>query len=136
MSEAAHYERVREQFESLGMSAALSELDRILEKTAREERSPTWLLDQLFTTELTARFERRVAANLKLSGIPAKKTLDQFDFVAQPSVPRATMEELATYASYVKHRRQATPQRRPALAERARRQPRGRYRPFTRPPAT
>lgn len=26
------------------------------------------------------RFERRVAANLKLSGIPARKTLDAFDF--------------------------------------------------------
>jgi len=96
VSEAAHYERVREQFESLNLSAALAELDPLLEKAAREERSATWLLDQLFTTELTARFERRVAANLKLSGIPAKRTLAEFDYEAQASVPRQTIEELAT----------------------------------------
>ena len=96
MSEAAHYQRVREQFESLRLDAALAELDPLLEKAAREERSSTWLLDQLLTTELTARFERRVAANLKLSGIPAKKTLAEFDYDSQPSVPKATIEELAT----------------------------------------
>src|SRR5690606_21492941 len=96
VNEAAHYERVREQLGSLKLDAALAELDPLLERAGREERSPTWLLDQLFTTELTARFERRVAANLKLSGIPAKKTLEEFDFEAQASVPKATIEELAT----------------------------------------
>ena len=96
MSEAVHYERVREHFENLKLDAALNELDPLLEKAAREERSPTWLLDQLLTIERTNRFERRVAANLKLSGIPAKKTVDQFDFDAQPSVPKARVEELAT----------------------------------------
>lgn len=96
MSEAVHYERVREHFEILKLDAALTELDPLLEKAAREERSPAWLLDQLLTTERTHRFERRVAANLKLSGIPSRKTLDQFDFEAQPSVPKATVEELAT----------------------------------------
>lgn len=54
MSEAVHYERVREQFESLNLGAALAELDPLLEKASREERSPTWLLDQLFTTHRIA----------------------------------------------------------------------------------
>ena len=96
MSEAVHYQRVRDHFEHLKLDAALSELDPLLETTAREERSITWLLDQLLTIERTNRFERRVAANLKLSGIPAKKTLDQFDFEAQPSIPKKTVDELAT----------------------------------------
>jgi len=96
VSEAVHYERVREHFENLKLDAALNELDSLLEKAAREERSLTWLLDQLLTIERTSRFERRVAANLKLSGIPAKKTLDQFDYGAQPSVPKARVDELAT----------------------------------------
>lgn len=96
MSEAVHYQRVREHFELLKLDAALAELDPLLQKAAKEERTPAWLLDQLFITERTHRFERRVAANLKLSGIPSKKTLDQFHFEAQPSVPKTTVEELAT----------------------------------------
>lgn len=96
MSEAVHYQRVREHFELLKLHAALAELDPLLEKAAKEERSPAWLLDELLTTERTYRFERRVAANLKWSGIPSKKTLDQFDFEAQPSVPKTTVDELAT----------------------------------------
>lgn len=96
MSEAVHYERVREHLEALKLNAALAELDPLLEASAREERGAAWLLDQLLTRERDHRFERRVAANLKLSGIPSKKTLDQFDFEAQPSVPRHTLDELAT----------------------------------------
>lgn len=96
MSEAVHYQRVREHLEILKIEAALSELDPLLEKTAREERSIPWLLDQLLTIERTHRFERRVAANLKLSGIPTRKTIEEFDFEAQPSVPKNTVEELAT----------------------------------------
>jgi DNA replication protein DnaC len=96
VSEAVHYQRVREHLEILKLDAALTELDPLLEKTAKEERTPAWLLDQLFTTERTHRFERRVAANLKLSGIPSRKTLDQFDYGAQPSVPKTTVDELAT----------------------------------------
>lgn len=34
--------------------------------------------------------------NLKLSGIPAPKTLEGFDFEAQPSVPKDVIDELAT----------------------------------------
>lgn len=96
MSEAVHYERVREHLEALKLTAALAELDPLLESSAREERSITWILDQLLTTELTNRFERRVAANLRLSGIPVKKTLESFDYDAQPGVPRRTVEELAS----------------------------------------
>ena len=96
MSEAVHYERVREHLEILKLGAALTELDPLLEKTAREERSPTWLLDQLLTIERANRFERRVAANLKLSGIPSRKTLDNFDYDAQPSISKRTVDELAT----------------------------------------
>jgi len=96
VSEPVHYQRVREHLENLRLDAALTELDPLLEKTAREERSVTWLLDQLLTTELTHRFERRVAANLRLSGIPARKTLEEFDYEAQPSVPKRTVEELAS----------------------------------------
>ena len=47
MSEAIHYERVKEHLESLKLLAALNELDSLLEAGSREERSVSWFLDEL-----------------------------------------------------------------------------------------
>ncbi len=46
--------------------------------------------------ELRQRFERRISANLQLSGLPFHKCLDDYDFDAQPQVPKRTILELAT----------------------------------------
>jgi len=96
VSAAVSYERVRDQLERLKLEAALGALDTVLEQGQKQERLPVEILDELLGRELATRFERRVATNLRLSGIPAPKTLESFDFEAQPSVPRETIEELAT----------------------------------------
>jgi DNA replication protein DnaC len=96
MSQAVHYERVREHLETLKLHTALSELDPLLERAAKEEHSLVQALDTLLGLELSDRFERRVAANLRLSGIPVKKTLEEFDYASQESIPKRTVEELAT----------------------------------------
>jgi DNA replication protein DnaC len=96
MSQAVHYERVREHLETLKLHTALSELDPLLERAAKEEQSLVQALDTLLGLELSDRFERRVAANLRLSGIPVKKTLEGFDYASQESIPKRTIEELAT----------------------------------------
>ncbi len=96
MSAAVSYERVRDQLERLRLDFALAALDVVLERGQKEEHVPVQVLDDLFSRELAARFERRVATNLKLSGIPVPKTLDSFDFDAQPSIPKDVIAELAT----------------------------------------
>lgn len=96
MSQAVHYQRVKEHLEALKLQAALTELDPLLEAAGREEHSPVELLDRLLSIERDYRFERRVQANLRLSGIPNRKTLEEFDFEAQPNIPKRTIEELAT----------------------------------------
>ena len=96
MSQSVHYQRVKEHLEALKLHAALSELDPLLEAAGRDEQSPVEVLDHLLGIERDYRFERRVQANLRLSGIPNRKTLEEFDFEAQPSVPKRTIEELAT----------------------------------------
>lgn len=96
MSAAVSYERVREQLERLGMESALTSLDTVLERGQKEERLAVEVLDDLLGRELSARFERKVQTNLRLSGIPAPKTLESFDFEAQPQVPKDVIEELAT----------------------------------------
>jgi len=96
MSAALSYERVREQLQELKMEAALSALDPVLEGAQKAEKLSVEVLDELLDIELAARFERRVKTNLKLSGLPRPKTLEEFDFEAQPQVPRETVAELAT----------------------------------------
>lgn len=96
MSGAVSYERVRDHLERLKLDAALTALDPVLESAQKRERLPVEVLDELLGIELAARFERRVATNLKLSGLPTVKTLEDFDFDAQPQVPKETVEELAT----------------------------------------
>lgn len=54
--------------------------------------------------EATRKNERRVAASLKLSGVPQGKTLEGFDWPFQPWADRQNLEMLST-CSYVRSRK-------------------------------
>ena len=96
MTAAVSYERTREHLEELGLHAALAELDPVLEAGQKQDRVPVEILDDLLTRERAVRFERRVATNLRLSGIANARTLDSFDFDAEVDVSRKLIQELAT----------------------------------------
>jgi len=96
MSAPVAYQRVKEQLENLKLLVALSELDGVLERGQKEELSMVEVIDSLLELELAARFERRLKTNFQLSGIPVQKRIEEFDFEAQPQVPKRTIEELAT----------------------------------------
>jgi DNA replication protein DnaC len=96
MSGAVSYERVRDQLHQLKLESALTALDPVLERGQKGEKLPVEILDDLLSIELAHRFERRVTTNLKLSGLPKPKTLEEFDFEAQPQVPKEMVRELAT----------------------------------------
>jgi DNA replication protein DnaC len=93
---AISYERVREHLGALSMEAALSCLDVVLEQGQKQQRCTVEILDDLLGKERSVRFERRIQTNLRLSGITHPKTLESFDFDAQPQVPREVIAELAT----------------------------------------
>ena len=90
------YEKARRSLEDLGMSAALSALDNVLESARLEELSPLTTLERLLDIERTARHVRRVEANLKFAGLPYRQGLDAFDFEAQPSIDPQLIGRLAT----------------------------------------
>ena len=96
MSTAVCYERTREHLEALGLLEALASLDPGLEEGQKQERLTVEILDDLLTRERAARFERRVATNLKLSGIAHHKRLEDFDFDAEVDVTHQLIQELAT----------------------------------------
>ena len=96
MSGAVCYERVRESLEQLKLDAALAELDSVLEQGQKNDLLPVEVLDELLQRERALRFERRVKTNFKLAGLPVVKRLEDFDYDAQPEVPKRTVEELST----------------------------------------
>ena len=96
MSGSVSYERVREHLEVLGLTAALTALDTVLEEGQKQERLPVEVMDDLLDRERAVRFERRVATNLRLSGMASTKTLESFDFEAQAQVSKDVIDELAT----------------------------------------
>ena len=90
------YQRVRDGFEALKMSAALEALDNVLEVARVEELPVIEIVDRLLEIELSARHDRRVETNLKFAGLPYRQSLDEFDFEAQPSIDPQLVSRLAT----------------------------------------
>ena len=90
------YERLKEHLGVLKLNTALTNLDFVLEQAIRDKLNPTQTLEQLLSLEVQRRFEKRVETNYRLSGLPVRKRLEDFDFEAQPGVSKATIEELST----------------------------------------
>jgi DNA replication protein DnaC len=93
-------ELVRDRLESnltrLGLLTLKDSLSGTLDTAQKEAWAYSDLLDRLFEEELANRESRRVRNALKLSGIPAMKTLDSFDFAFQPSLEKTRVAELAS----------------------------------------
>lgn len=101
MSELA-YERVQNALARLKLSEIAGLLDSIAEQAAREQWTYLAFLERLLEAEVLARSGRDVAMKTKLAHFPFLKTLEQFDFAAQPSVNERQVRELAT-GRYVAH---------------------------------
>jgi DNA replication protein DnaC len=89
-------ERAREQLETLGLIEAAARLDARLEAASKGETPYAEFLTDLLGTELSVRRERYLLTRTKLARLPFKKTLEQFDFDAQPSIDRKQVMELAS----------------------------------------
>ncbi len=88
--------RIKEACRALKMPGALKALDGLVRDA--ESRSTPYLdfLAALLEQELTSRQQSRLRTNLKRARFPLLKTLDQFDFSAQPSVSKQLVMELAS----------------------------------------
>jgi DNA replication protein DnaC len=90
------YQQVREHLHTLGLTVAADRLAPALEQAEREKPGYTEFLHGMLSHEVTALAERRLAGRLRFAKLPARKTLEQFDFAAQPSLDRKLIEDLAT----------------------------------------
>lgn len=89
-------ERVLEHCRRLYLGLLAARLDQMLDEAGRD--NPTYLdfLDKVLTAEMASKADKRVRMGVQIAHFPAVKTLDTFDFVAQPSVDRRLIQDLAT----------------------------------------
>ena len=96
MNKHATYQQLRGHLAYLKLTAAAEQLPAALEAAEKAKPGYTQFLHDLLDVEVAATRERRLASRLRLAGFPSTKTLEEFDFTAQPSLDRRLVDELAT----------------------------------------
>ena len=96
MSNNMVYERVHDNFLKLGLTNAESILDNWLSSSLERDLPVIEILDHLLEQEVSIRRESAIRTRLKISGIPVKKYLNDFDFDFQKSIDRKVIDELRT----------------------------------------
>jgi DNA replication protein DnaC len=95
-SEPPVLDRLHSLLETLGLGEADQTLEAHLERAASQQSSYADLLCELLADEVTARRDRNLSTRIKLSHLPFRKTLEQFDFTFQPSIDERQIRELKT----------------------------------------
>ncbi len=95
MSDIVHA-RVVDHLVRLRLGNVGERIDALLADAARSE--PTYLdfLDRVLSDEISAKQQKRIAMGINIAHFPVVKTLEDFDFKAQPSVDQRLIRELAT----------------------------------------
>jgi len=90
------YQQLRGHLAYLKLAAAADQLAPALQAAERDKPGYTQFLHDLLATEVAASEQRRLDGRMRFSRLPAHKTLEQFDFTAQPTLDRRLVEDLAT----------------------------------------
>ena len=96
MSSDTLYEQLRGHLHYLKLAAVADALAPALQHAEKHKPGYTEFLADLLKAEVEATEQRRLQGRLRFSKLPAHKTLDEFDFAAQPTLDRRLVEDLAT----------------------------------------
>jgi DNA replication protein DnaC len=88
-------ERIRTQLKRLALPTMAQRFEDAAALAAKSEQSYTAFLGGLADEELAAKLDRSVSIRLSKAGLPGIRTLEEFDFAFQPSLPAARLRELA-----------------------------------------
>ncbi|MDR4127290.1 IS21-like element helper ATPase IstB [Yanghanlia caeni] len=89
-------ERLDELLTRLRLTAIRDQLDSLLDEAARAQMTLREALLFLAEREVTRRDARRIQMGMKLARFPYVRTLEGFDFEAQPSVDPGQIRDLAS----------------------------------------
>ena len=95
---AEQLERLRRHLEVLGLTHTSTHLEEYLDWATRERVSPSALLDRVLGEQAQVKRERRIERRIEASGLPARKTLESFDWAFQPGLDRGVVMELGNLA--------------------------------------
>lgn len=87
-------ETVREQLRSLRLTQAATEIDEVLKKN-KKAVDLNWI-SSLLELELDARKENTIQRRIARASFPEQRSLEQFNWSFNKSIPRENIEELAT----------------------------------------
>lgn len=90
------HDRLLEYLTRLQLSLIRNRLDTLLDEASRKGMNLREALTFLCEQEVRHKDERRLQMGMKIAKFPCVKTLEQFDFVEQPSVDPKQVRELAT----------------------------------------
>lgn len=96
MTESSKYQKLRAHLAFLRMTAAAEALPEALDHAIKAKLSHQDFLEKLLAVEVASVDERRRVSLARFASLPSPFTLDDFDFSAQPSVDRKTIDDLAT----------------------------------------
>lgn len=96
MNKHASYQQLRSHLAYLKLAAVAEELPAALEQAEQSKPGYTDFLHDLLTVEVNATEERRLQGRLRFANFPSIKTLEEFDFSAQPNLDQRLVQELAT----------------------------------------
>lgn len=96
MNKHATYQQLRSHLAYLKLAAMAEQLPAALERAEKDKPGYTQFLHDLLDVEVQATEERRLAGRMRFAGFPSTKTLEEFDFTAQPTIDRKLIDELAT----------------------------------------
>ncbi len=96
MNKHASYQDLRAHLAYLKLAAVAEHLPAALEQAEKDKPGYTQFLHDLLQVEVDATEQRRLAGRMRFAGFPSTKTLEEFDFTAQPGIDRALVNELAT----------------------------------------
>jgi DNA replication protein DnaC len=89
-------------YQQLNLAHLEAGLPQLLQRARTEQWTYETFLDHALTWELDGREQQALARRLKSARIPAKKTLDGFDFSFQPSLSERRLRELADLSDVAK----------------------------------
>ena len=88
------HDRVHDYLSRLGLTITEQSIDNYMELS--KDKSTIEELDHLLSEEVKNQRNRHLEVRIRYSGIPFRKSLEQFDFSFQPSIDRKLVDDLMT----------------------------------------
>jgi len=97
------YERLQDNLKRLKLSRAAEILDTVAEHAEKDKSSYLAFLDHLLEEEVAAKEKRRIHTAMKTAGLPAAKTIEEYDFSFHPQLDKKVVMDLFDLTFISKH---------------------------------